>query len=35
MLDLTGNQLSELPDGFECKKLRILFCSENRFTGVA
>ncbi|MFQ2102495.1 leucine-rich repeat-containing protein kinase family protein [Aeromonas sanarellii] len=33
VLDLTGNQLSELPDGLaECKKLRILFCSENRFT---
>ncbi|WP_265452959.1 leucine-rich repeat-containing protein kinase family protein [Aeromonas salmonicida] len=33
VLDLTGNQLSELPDelaGFS--KLRIIFCSENRFT---
>ncbi|MFP7409261.1 leucine-rich repeat-containing protein kinase family protein [Aeromonas veronii] len=33
MLDLTGNQLSTLPDelaGFG--KLRIIFCSENRFT---
>ncbi|MGY3886962.1 leucine-rich repeat-containing protein kinase family protein [Aeromonas aquatica] len=33
VLDLTGNQLSELPDELaECTKLRILFCSENRFT---
>ena len=33
VLDLTGNQLSELPDELaECKKLRIIFCSENRFT---
>lgn len=33
VLDLTGNQLSELPDELaECKKLRILFCSENNFT---
>ncbi|MCS3459071.1 leucine-rich repeat-containing protein kinase family protein [Aeromonas sp. BIGb0445] len=33
VLDLTGNQLSELPDELaECKRLRILFCSENRFT---
>lgn len=33
VLDLTGNQLSELPDALaECKKLRILFCSENNFT---
>ncbi|WP_429129379.1 leucine-rich repeat-containing protein kinase family protein [Aeromonas media] len=33
VLDLTGNQLSGLPDelaGFS--KLRIIFCSENRFT---
>ncbi len=33
VLDLTGNQLSALPDelaGFS--KLRIIFCSENRFT---
>ncbi|WP_429124824.1 leucine-rich repeat-containing protein kinase family protein [Aeromonas allosaccharophila] len=33
VLDLTGNQLSSLPDelaGFS--KLRIIFCSENRFT---
>lgn len=33
VLDLTGNQLSALPDelaGFG--KLRIIFCSENRFT---
>ena len=33
VLDLTGNQLSQLPDelaGFS--KLRIIFCSENRFT---
>ncbi|UWH30013.1 leucine-rich repeat-containing serine/threonine-protein kinase [Aeromonas veronii] len=33
VLDLTGNQLSSLPDelaGFG--KLRIIFCSENRFT---
>ncbi|TNI80541.1 leucine-rich repeat-containing protein kinase family protein [Aeromonas sobria] len=33
VLDLTGNQLSVLPDelaGFS--KLRIIFCSENRFT---
>ncbi len=33
MLDLTGNQLSELPDALaEFSKLRIIFCSENRFT---
>ncbi|QJT27901.1 protein kinase [Aeromonas media] len=33
VLDLTGNQLSALPDELaECKKLRILFCSENNFT---
>lgn len=33
VLDLTGNQLSELPDELaECTKLRIIFCSENRFT---
>jgi hypothetical protein len=33
VLDLTGNQLSELPDELaECTKLRIIFCSENNFT---
>ncbi len=35
VLDLTGNQLSTLPDelaGFT--KLRILFCSDNRFTAL-
>lgn len=33
VLDLTGNQLSSLPDELtECTKLRIIFCSENRFT---
>lgn len=33
VLDLTGNQLSALPDELaECKKLRIIFCSENNFT---
>ncbi|WP_043598008.1 leucine-rich repeat-containing protein kinase family protein [Aeromonas diversa] len=33
VLDLTGNQLSTLPDELaECARLRILFCSENRFT---
>ncbi|MBA2799045.1 leucine-rich repeat-containing protein kinase family protein [Aeromonas veronii] len=35
VLDLTGNQLSALPDelaGFG--KLRIIFCSENRFTAL-
>lgn len=33
VLDLTGNQLSTLPDELaEFKKLRIIFCSENRFT---
>lgn len=33
VLDLTGNQLSRLPDALaEFSKLRILFCSENRFT---
>lgn len=32
VLDLTGNQLSALPDVLaECSKLRIIFCSENRF----
>ena len=32
-LDLTGNQLSELPHDFgRLKKLRILFCSDNLFT---
>ncbi len=33
VLDLSGNQLSELPDVLaECRKLRIIFCSENNFT---
>ncbi|MDU1141750.1 protein kinase [Aeromonas rivipollensis] len=33
VLDLTGNDLDRLPDELaEFKKLRILFCSENRFT---
>ena len=33
VLDLTGNQLSELPHDFgRLKKLRILFCSDNLFT---
>ena len=33
VLDLSGNQLSELPDALaECRKLRIIFCSENNFT---
>ncbi len=33
VLDLSGNQLSELPDTLaECRKLRIVFCSENNFT---
>lgn len=33
VLDLTGNQLSRLPDELaEFSKLRIIFCSENRFT---
>ncbi|MGE6108179.1 leucine-rich repeat-containing protein kinase family protein [Aeromonas sobria] len=33
VLDLTGNQLSELPDELaEFSKLRIIFCSENNFT---
>lgn len=35
VLDLTGNQLSELPDELaECTKLRIIFCSENNFTAL-
>lgn len=35
VLDLTGNQLSELPDELaECSKLRIIFCSENNFTAL-
>ncbi len=34
-LDLTGNQLSDLPDDlYRLHKLRILFCSENLFTHV-
>lgn len=33
VLDLSGNQLSELPAALaECRKLRIIFCSENNFT---
>ncbi len=33
VLDLTGNQLSTLPDDLaEFSKLRIIFCFENRFT---
>lgn len=33
VLDLSGNQLSELPDALaECRKMRIIFCSENNFT---
>lgn len=33
VLDLTGNQLSRLPDELaEFSKLRIIFCSENNFT---
>ena len=33
VLDLSGNQLTELPDELaEFSQLRILFCSENRFT---
>ncbi len=33
ILDLSGNQLSALPDDFDrFKKLRILFCSFNQFT---
>ncbi len=33
ILDLSGNELSELPDDLHrLKKLRIIFCSENRFT---
>lgn len=33
VLDLSGNQLSELPDALaECHRLRIIFCSENNFT---
>ena len=35
ILDLSGNQLSSLPDGFiRLKKLRILFLSENSFTKI-
>ncbi|MFC5708204.1 leucine-rich repeat-containing protein kinase family protein [Aeromonas eucrenophila] len=35
VLDLTGNQLSELPGELaECTKLRIIFCSENNFTAL-
>ena len=33
ILDLSGNELSSLPDDFgRLHKLRILFCSDNRFT---
>lgn len=33
VLNLTGNRLQSLPDDFaKLQKLRILFCSENRFT---
>lgn len=33
VLDLSNNQLSQLPDDlYRLKKLRILFCSNNRFT---
>lgn len=33
ILDLSGNQLSELPEDLHrLKKLRIIFCSDNRFT---
>lgn len=33
VLDLTGNQLSRLPDELaEFTRLRIIFCSENRFS---
>ena len=33
VLNLTGNRLQSLPDDFaRLQKLRILFCSENRFT---
>jgi hypothetical protein len=33
ILDLSGNQLSSLPDNFpRLHKLRILFCSDNQFT---
>ena len=33
ILDLSGNQLSALPDDlWRLKKLRILFCSDNNFT---
>ena len=32
-LDLSGNQLTELPDDLpRLKALRVLFCSNNRFT---
>lgn len=35
VLNLTGNQLADLPDDLSrLRKLRILFCSENRFTHV-
>lgn len=35
VLDLTGNQLSTLPNELaECQHLRIIFCSENRFTAL-
>lgn len=33
VLDLTGNRLRDLPDELaECRRLRIIFCSENAFT---
>ena len=35
VLDLTGNQLDRLPDELaEFTRLRIIFCSENRFTAL-
>lgn len=35
VLNLSGNRLSELPDGLaRLKKLRVLFCSDNAFTAV-
>ena len=33
MLDLSGNDLTALPEGFSClQQLRVLFCSDNPFT---